>query len=154
MAAKSGESQGKMGGAGIPDFSSLFANLKIPSLGDVEPLVRAHQRNMEALSGANRVALEGAQAYAKRHMEIIQQSLAELTQSLQVLAEPGTPQTKAARQVELVKQAYERTVANMKELGDLIQRSNNEAIQLLNQRFAEAMDDIKSMMSKSGQGTA
>jgi phasin family protein len=152
MAAKPEGSHDKTAGTGVPDFASLFANLKVPSLGDVEPLLRAHQRNMEALSGANRVALEGAQAYAKRHMEIIQQGLAELTQSLQALAEPGSPQAKAARQVELIKQAYERTVANMKELGDLIQRSNNEAIQLLNQRFAEAMDDVKGMMSKSGHG--
>jgi phasin family protein len=123
----------------------------MPALGDVEPLLRAHQRNMEALAAANRVAIEGAQAYAKRHMEIAQQSLSELTQSLQTLAQPGSPQAKAATQVELIKHAYEHTVSNMKELGDLIQRSNNEAIQLLNQRFAEAMDDIKTMMAKSEQ---
>jgi phasin family protein len=151
MAAKPESTHGKSTASGMPDFTSLFANLKMPSLGDVEPLLRAHQRNMEALAAANRVALEGAQAYAKRHMEIAQQSLSELTQSLQTLAQPGSPQAKATAQVELIKHAYEHTVANMKELGDLIQRSNNEAIQLLNQRFAEAMDDIKTMMAKSEQ---
>ncbi|HTU56135.1 MAG TPA: phasin family protein [Acetobacteraceae bacterium] len=150
MAAKPESAHGKAA-SGMPDFTSLFANLKMPSLGDVEPLLRAHQRNMEALAAANRVALEGAQAYAKRHMEIVQQSLSELTQSLQTLAQPGSPQAKAAAQVELIKHAYEHTVSNMKELGDLIQRSNNEAIQLLNHRFAEAMDDIKTMMAKVQQ---
>lgn len=149
MAARPEGSQGKPAGTGFPDFAGMFANLKLPSVGDVEPLLRQHQRNMEALAAANRVALEGAQAYAKRHMEIVQQSLAELTQSLQALAQPGSPQTKVAKQVELIKHAYEHTVSNMKELGDLIQRSNNEAIQLLNQRFAEAMDDIKTMMAKA-----
>ena len=149
MAAKPESTHGKSAASGMPDFTNLFANLKMPSLGDVEPLLRQHQRNMEALAAANRVALEGAQAYAKRHMEIVQQSLSELTQSLQALAQPGSPQAKAATQVELIKHAYEHTVSNMKELGDLIQRSNNEAIQLLNQRFAEAMDDIKTMMAKS-----
>lgn len=152
--AKPEGSQGRTAGSGIPDFTSLFANLKLPSVGDVEPLLRAHQRNMEALSSANRVALEGAQAYAKRHMEIVQQGLAELTQSLQALAEPGSPQTKAARQVEMIKQAYEHTVSNMKELGELIQHSNNEAIQLLNQRFGEAMDDIRRMMAEAGNRPA
>jgi phasin family protein len=149
MAAKPEGSGGKSPKTGLPDFSSLFAELKLPSLADVEPLLRAHQRNMEALTGANRVALEGAQAYAKRHMEIVQQTLAELTQSMQALAAPGSPQAKTANQVEMMKHAYERAVTNMKELGDLIQRSNNEAIQLLNQRFTEAMDDIKGMMAKS-----
>jgi len=151
MAVKPEGSQGKTTGTGIPDFSSLFPNLKLPAFTDIEPLVHAHQRNLEALTSANRVALEGAQAYARRQMEIVQQGLAELTQSFQALAEPGTPQAKAARQVEMIKHAYEHTVSNMKELGDLIQRSNNEAIQLLNQRFAEAMDDIKGLMAKSEQ---
>lgn len=154
MAAKSEKSEGFQSAwskAGMPDFSALFAQLQIPSFADVEPLVRTYQRNMEALAGANRVALEAAQAYAKRHMEIAQKSLAELTHSMQALAEPGSPQAKAARQVELIKQAYEEAVSNMKELGDLMQRANNEAIQLLSQRFTEAMDDIKAVMSKSEQ---
>ncbi|MDA8052275.1 MAG: phasin family protein [Rhodospirillales bacterium] len=149
MATKPEGSAGRSTKGAPPDFASLFAELKLPSLGDVEPLMRAYQRNMEALSAASRVALEGAQAYAKRNMEIVQQSLAELTQSMQALTAPGSPQAKAAAQLELMKQAYEHTVSNMKELGDLIQRANNEAIQLLHQRFAQAMDEIKGMMARS-----
>lgn len=149
MATKGEGQEGRHGRTGQPDFASLFADLKLPSLADVEPLMRAYQRNMEALSAANRVALEGAQAYAKRHMEIVQQSLAELTQTMQALAAPGSPQAKTATQVERMKQAYERAISNMRELGELVQRANNEAIQLLTQRFGEAMDDVRQMMSKS-----
>lgn len=149
MATKGEGQEGRYGRTGQPDFTSLFADLKLPSLADVEPLMRAYQRNMEALSAANKVALEGAQAYAKRHMEIVQQSLAELTQTMQALAAPGSPQAKTAAQVERMKQAYERAIANMRELGELVQRANNEAIQLLTQRFGEAMDDVRQIMSKS-----
>lgn len=149
MATKGDGQGGRYGRTGQPDFASLFADLKLPSLADVEPLMRAYQRNMEALSAANKVALEGAQAYARRHMEIVQQSLAELTQTMQVLAAPGSPQEKSAAQVERMKQSYERAIRNMKELGELVQRANNEAIQLLTQRFAEAMGDVREMMSRS-----
>jgi len=149
MAMKPEGSAGRSGKSAAADFASLFAELKLPSLADVEPVMRAYQRNMEALAAANKVALEGAQAYAKRHMEIVQQSLAELTQTMQALASPGTPQAKTAAQVEHMKQSYERAISNMRELGELVQRANNEAIQLLTQRFAEAMDDIRQMMSKS-----
>jgi phasin family protein len=65
------------------------------------------------------------------------------------LATAQTPQAKAARQAELIKRAYEHAVANMTELRDLIQRSNEEAMQLLNKRFAEAMDEVKAMAEKS-----
>ncbi|MGH7083828.1 MAG: TIGR01841 family phasin, partial [Acetobacteraceae bacterium] len=64
-------------------------------------------------------------------------------------AAPGSPQEKSAAQVERMKQSYERAISNMRELGELVQRANNEAVQLLSQRFAEAMDDVREMMSRT-----
>jgi len=101
----------------------------------------------EALSAANRVALEGAQAVARRHFEILQQTATELTETLRQLATADTPQNKAASQAELLKQAYERAVANTKELSELIQRSNAEALGLLNARFTEALDEVKALVA-------
>ena len=60
-----------------------------------------------------------------------------------------TPQIKAAKQAELLKQTYERAVANMKEISDLIQHSNAEAVKLLNARFSEAMAEVKALAEKS-----
>jgi hypothetical protein len=37
----------------------------------------------------------------------------------------------------------------MKELSDLIQQSNAEALSLINQRFVEAMDEVKALAQKS-----
>ncbi len=133
------------------DFSKLFSDMKLPPMLDMEALLTAHRRNMEALSAANRVALEGAQAVARRHMEIMQQTMAELTETLRTVAAAGAPQEKAAKQADLLKHAYERAVANTRELSDLIQRSNGEAVGLLNRRFAEAMDEIKGLMQKAGE---
>jgi phasin family protein len=48
-----------------------------------------------------------------------------------------------------VKQAYQHAVAHMKELSDLIQQSNAEALALLNTRFAEAMDEVKALAEKA-----
>lgn len=135
----------------MPDFSEftrMFANMKMPSAPNMDAFVAASRRNMETITAANRVALEGAQAVAKRHMEIMQQGMAEMTEAMRSLALPEDPQAKAAKQAELLKTAYEHAVANMKELGDLIQRSNAEAISLLNTRFAEAMEEIKALTEK------
>jgi phasin family protein len=131
------------------DFARMFADMKFPAMVDLEALTTATRRNMEALTAANRVALEGAQAVARRHMEIMQQSMAEMSEAMRSLAGAETPQARAGRQAELVKQAYERAVANLKELSDLIQRSNQEALALLNRRFTEAMDELKAMAEKT-----
>ena len=50
----------------------------------------------------------------------------------------------------MLKSAYERAVGNMREVADLIQKSNAEALSLLNQRFTEAMDEVKAMTAKTG----
>ena len=62
------------------------------------------------------------------------------------------PQAKAARQAEMMKAAYEKAVANMKEVADLIQKSNTEALSVLNRRFTEAMDEVKALAGKQGKG--
>lgn len=132
------------------DIMRMLADFRIPGMLDIQALAAAQRRNFEALSAANRVALEGAQAVARRHMEILQQAMAEMTQAMESVSGEATPQDKAAKQAELVKATYGRAVANMQEIADLIQKSNSEAVSLLNKRFAEAMDEVKGMMSKSG----
>ena len=135
--------------ADFGEFGKMFADMKFPALPDMEAFVSASRRNMETLTAANKVALEGAQAVARRHMEIMQQNMAELTEAVRSLSSVEAPQAKAAKQAEMLKQAYERSVSNMKELGDLIQHSNAEAVKLLNSRFTEAMDEVKALADKS-----
>ena len=141
----------EMGAKAMSEFSRMFSEMKAPVVPDMEALMSAHRRNLETLAAANRVALEGAQAVARRNMEIMQQTMAELTEGMRTIAAGETPQAKAAHQAELLKASYERAVANLHEIGDLLQRSNGEALALLNKRFAEAMDEVKTMMAKSGQ---
>ncbi len=146
-----GRKAAEAGMAGMAEFSKMFADMKFPGMPDMEGFLSAHRRNMEVLSAANRVALEGAQTVAKRHMEIVQQTMQEMTDTIRDLSSPGNPQAGAAKQTELIKVAYERAVAHMKELADLIQRSNGEALGMLNQRFTEALDEVKLLAGKAGK---
>ena len=130
------------------DISKMFGDMKLPAMPDMGALMAAHQRNIEALTAANKVAMEGAQAFARRQAEIVQQSVAELTEAMKSFAGMEAPQEKAAKQAELLKHTYERGVANLRELGDLISRSNSEAVELLNHRFTEAMEEVKALAGK------
>ncbi len=130
------------------DFPKLFGGLKTPAMPDMEAVLATHKRNLEALAEANRVALEGAQAVARRHMEISQATISELTDSIKSFSVTDAPANRAAKQAELLKHAYENAVSNTRELGDLIQRSNTEAMQKLNHRFSEAMSEIKTLFNK------
>ncbi len=140
--------QSTPGAAAFPDFTKLFGDMKLPKVPDMEVFLAANRRNMETLTAANKVAMEGAQAVARRHMEIMQQSMTELTEAMKSLASVEAPQDRAAKQADMLKQAYQRAVTHMNEMRDLIQHSNAEALELLNKRFAEAMDEVKSLAEK------
>ncbi len=133
-----------------PDFDMLkvLGEFRMPAMPDMDALAAAQRRNIEALSTANRVALEGAQAVARRHMEIMQNSVAEMTEAMKAFSNADAPQDKAAKQAALAKSTYEKAVANLQEIADLIQKSNNEALAVLNKRFAEAMDEVKGLVGK------
>ena len=104
------------------DFTKMFKDIKTPAMPDMEAVLAAHKRNLEALSDANRVALEGAQAVARRHMEIMQSTMSGLTETLKDISVSDTPAARASKQADLLKQAYENAVSNTRELGDLIRR--------------------------------
>jgi phasin family protein len=131
------------------EFTKLFAQWRMPGLPDMDAVMAAQRRNIEVLTAANRVALEGAQAVARRHMEIVQQSMAEMGEAVRALSVAEDPKVRATRQAELLKATYEHAVTNLRELSDMIQRANNEAISLLNQRFSEAMDEVKKLIEKN-----
>lgn len=133
------------------EFTRVLGEMKFPALPDAEALLGTYRRNMEALSSANRIALEGAQSVAKRHMEIMQQQMAELTDAMRALAGSDAPQAKAAKQAEMLKRTYERAVTHARELSDLIQRSNRDALEQLNKRFVEAMDEVKRLVDHGGK---
>jgi phasin family protein len=143
--AKPSETKANPAAGMAGDFTKLFSDMKLPAMPDMESFLAANRRNMEAFTAANRIAMEGAQAVARRNMEIMQQSISELTEAMKALAEADGPQAKAAKQAEMLKQAYERAVANMQELRDLIQHSNSEALAMLNKRFTEALDEVRGL---------
>ena len=131
------------------DFSEFFTKLKLPLMPDMEALMAAQQRNIEALTQAYQVTQQSGQELARRHMEIMQRTMVELRETMQSIASPEPPQAKASKQAELLKKAYERAVTNMKELSETIQHANAEATEVLNKRFVEAVDEIKALADKT-----
>jgi phasin family protein len=129
------------------EMMRAFTSMKMPGLPDFQAFADAQKRNLEALTTANKLAMEGAQAVGRRNMEIIQQVMSEMTQAMQSLSvTESSPNAKAAQQAELMRTAYERAVANMQEIAELIQKSNGEAVSVLNRRFAEALEEVKDLV--------
>lgn len=124
------------------DVTKVFADFKVPGV-DVDAMLASQRKNIEALAAANKLAFEGVQAVMRRQMEIMRQSVEEAVSAAKTISGVGSPQDKAAAQTDLVKDAFERTLSNMRELVEMMGKSNTEAFDLLNKRFAQTMDEVK-----------
>jgi phasin family protein len=127
------------------DITKLLGDLKLPGI-DMEALLNAQRKNIEALTAANRVALEGIQAIARRQAEITAQALTEVSSMAQQLTLSGNPQEMGNKQAEVVKQTFEKAMANMRELAEMFSKANSEAFEVLNKRFTESLEELKALV--------
>nr|CAE11935.1 unnamed protein product [Magnetospirillum gryphiswaldense] len=132
------------------DISKYMGDFKVPGV-DVETLVGSQRKNIEALTQANKLAYDGLQAVLKRQVEILRQTMDEVAVVSKDIAEPGNPQDKAAKQAELAKEAFERSLSNMRELAEMIAKANNEAFELLNRRFTQNLDKMRDVFVKASK---
>jgi phasin family protein len=132
----------------VEKVTKLVQSVKVPGV-DVRSLVESQKRNIEAVTTANRAAVEGLQAVAKRQAEILQETMNEASKAIDLLSKAGSPQEIAATQADLAKSAFERGLGNMRELADMITAANQNATDTINARIAASLDEIKEMALKA-----
>lgn len=125
---------------------------------DVDAVLAGQRRNLEAITAAHQAALNGFEALTRRQAEMLRQAVEETTRAVKEMLAAGSPEEKATRQAELAKEAFERAVANTRELADLVARSQTEAFGLLHRRVSEGFDEVKTYIAKraakNGQAAA
>ncbi len=134
-------------------FSKLLKNYKLPGV-DMDAIVANQRKNVEALTSANRVTLEGVQAVIKRQVEIVQETMNEASKAYESVSKAGSPTEAAAKQVELVKEAFERALSNARELAEMVSKAQQEATNAINSRIAESLDEYKDIVLKLKSGSA
>jgi phasin family protein len=122
-----------------------FASMKLPFMFDMTTLLAVQRRNIEAMTAANRVVVEGAQAVIRRNFEIMQQAMEGASKSLQAMPDLECPQERATRQTEAAINAYDEATGNVRELREIIQHASTEAMEVLSKRYADAVDELKSL---------
>lgn len=131
-------------------FEEIFAQFKVPGV-EFDDMIAAHRKNVEAITQANQLAVEGLQTAFQRQNEIMQQIVTDSTTLARDLLSEGTPEDKAIAHAERVKKSYETTLSNLKELGDIVANANQEAAEVINKRVAETLTEVKSSLEKKNK---
>jgi phasin family protein len=129
------------------DFSKFTEQFKVPAV-DTEALLDSQRKNIEAFNVANRIAFEGAQAVTQRQVEILRQAMEESAAAVKQFTAAGKPEDKLAEQAELLKHTYEQSIANFRELAEMGAKSNGEAVEVLNNRVTEGLEELKAALKK------
>ncbi len=127
------------------DPAAVFASWKPV---DVEALIAAQRRNVEALTAANKAAVDGAKAVAARQTEFVRGAVDEYTTAWSELLAIKDPKVGVAKQAELAMAAYESSAANLRELGEIATKTQTETFEALNSRFIEGFGELQTCVKK------
>jgi phasin family protein len=136
----------------LKDVGKMFGDMRTPTV-DVETVVAMQRKNIEALTQANQLAIEGAQAVLRYQLEMTRRTMEEFSQMFTSFFQPnGSMEDRLAKQADFSKTAMEKGISNARELTDLVTKANSEAFSVLSKRVAETMDEMRDYAKKRGPG--
>jgi phasin family protein len=124
------------------DFQSMFNNAKIPGL-DMDMILAAQKKNVEAMIGANQIVAEGFQAVAKHQAEVARATMQDAQARATDLMNASNPEDSVTKQADFLKSGMEQASQSMHQASEVLRKSQTEAFALLKRRMDESVDEIK-----------
>ena len=129
------------------DVTKLFADFRFRPF-DVEAIWAAQRRNIEALSQANQLAVEGVQAVARRHIELTRETFEGFSALWRDLATPASAEDRITKNTEYVKQMIEKSVKHSGEVASITAKAGTKAAEILHKRASEGLDEMRALASQ------
>jgi phasin family protein len=141
-----------MSKATTPDFTNPFGNLdellkqfKVPGV-DVNAIIESRRKDMDALIAANQATAAAMQQVAKKQTEILTQALQAAQESAQALAKGVGGAIDPMKQADLTRKAYEKALADMKEVGEIAQKAQTTAMSGITARAQQSVQEMTKLM--------
>ena len=126
------------------DVTKMMTNFRFRPF-DVDALMACQRRNIEALSQANQLAVEGVQAVARRQIEVARQALEDVSVLFRELTQPTSTEDRLTKNTEYAKQMLEKGVNHGREITMLATKAGAEAADVLRKRASESLDELRDM---------
>ena len=129
------------------DVTKVFTDFRFRPF-DVEAVWAAQRRNIEALSQANQLAVEGVQALAQRQFELTRQAFEGFSTLMRDLAQPASAEDRIAKNTEYAKKLLEKGVSHTREVATIAAKAGTDAAEILHRRATEGLDEFRSFASQ------
>lgn len=132
------------------DMMKQFTNFTAPTMPtmpsmpnlDINKVMNAGRRNMEACSAATQAMAESVQTISRRQAELARAQVEKTLKTAKDMLVNGSPEINTTKQVEFAKNMFETSLNNMREVGELVTKSGFEVFDVLNRRAAESLEEI------------
>lgn len=127
----------------MEEFNQQLRRFSMPGV-DTDQLLASQRKNLEALMQANQLLLNSTQQLLQRQAELLTEASREAVSAMSNLG--GTkPDQLPQKQAELVSDAYGRAIAALNEVTEMMNKAHQEALQVLDKRWRENMEELKSL---------
>lgn len=126
----------------FPSFANVQKMMNNPF--DMKTVMESGRKTFQAFGEAQQVTMESLQTIAARQAEIISQMVEDQSAITREILNASSPEEKIARQTDMLRKSYEKTVNNLREVGDMMNKSGREAGDIITKRISASLSEIKS----------
>jgi len=128
-------------------FRKFGSDLGLPKL-DVEKLLEAQKKNLDALGRSAKVAAQGAQSVAQKQREVLEAGLREATSLAREYKPLGKVQENLALQTEFTKKVFDIAVKGAQDSTATARQSTHEAVKIIQDRMKESFEEFRNSVGK------
>lgn len=136
--------------AGFPfanaDLTKAWVNFKLPSL-NIQALLELQRKNAAALTNANQVVFDGLKTLAQRQGDLFKTTVDDYSKATSDVLAGASFEERASKQADAARHIYVSNVARFRELSDIAVKTNVTAVDILNARVTEALDEFRALFA-------
>jgi len=126
------------------DLTKTFEQFKMPGV-DMNSFVDARRKDVEALVAANKLTYEALQGLAKTQTDMLTQAMQGMEKSAKGAVAGTTKGDDITLHAEAAQKAWQKMLADMKQLAEMAQKAQVEAVKGLTERATEGIGEMKSL---------
>ena len=126
------------------DLTKTLEQFKMPGV-DTNSFVAARRKDVEALVAANKITYEALQGLAKTQSDMLTQAMQGMQESAKGAVAGTTKGGDMTQHTEAAQKAWQKMLANMKQLAEMVQRAQVEAMTGLTERAKESIGEMQGL---------
>ncbi|MGC1563519.1 MAG: TIGR01841 family phasin [Bradyrhizobium sp.] len=129
-------------------FRKFGSDLGLPKL-DVEKLLEAQKKNLDALGRSAKVAAQGVQSVAQKQREVLEAGLREATSLAREYKPLGKVQENLALQSEFARRVFDIAVKGAQDSTATARQSTTEAVKIIQDRMKESFEEFRDSVGRN-----